>query len=864
VALPGNPWLAIDAATPPRSRAREARRAWEQFVGEGRIDGTRAPVADSWRRSRAAGVDPSGRRLAPLAVDRDEAFANWKAHPLAEAAPLIRSRLARLADESEHLIVISDANGMLLQLEGNARLRSRAADSMNFTEGALWSENGAGTNAIGTAVAADHPVQIFATEHFVEVVQAWTCSAAPVHDPETGELLGVIDLTGPQRRVHPSSLAMAVAAAHAVESHLRRRLREPDRRLRARHEARISGGGDLRALVAPSGRVLADDPRGWLDGARLQVPPGGGGLILPSGEPAFAEPVGHEEAFVVRTLAGPRASHRRADHQSRMLAEIQRLADEQAALRRVATLVAHGVPPGELFDAVAAEVAGLLGAELAAMVRYEPDDGATARVVAAWPAVGEAGWISGGWPLEDAGLALTIARTCRPSRIDDWTHVPGATAAFLRDERGIVSSVGAPIVVEGHVWGALLLHMTTTERFPADTEARVAGFAELVATAIANAEARAEVERLAEEQAALRRVAMLVAEGGSPTTVLDAVAAEMEALLDADGVTLSRYEDGGEVTVVAHRGPIAARVPPGTRVRPEAESVTAIVRRTERPARMENYEGARGRIAELVKSLGVRAAVGAPIVVDGRLWGVVIANWRGEESPPADTEQRMAQFAELLDTAIANADGRDQLNASRARLLTAGDEARRRVVRDLHDGAQQRLVHTIMSLKLAQRALRENDGEAASLVDEALEHAEQGHVELRELAHGILPAVLTRGGLRAGVGSLVARLDLPVGVDVAAERFPAEIEASAYFIVAEALTNVVKHANAERAEVKASVEGGMLRVEVRDDGIGGTDPDGHGLVGMRDRVTALGGRLEIESPPSDGTLVAATLPLPVS
>ena len=291
--------------------------------------------------------------------------------------------------------------------------------------------------------------------------------------------------------------------------------------------------------------------------------------------------------------------------------------------------------------------------------------------------------------------------------------------------------------------------------------------------------------------------------------------------------------------------------------------MTAIVRRTERPARIESYVGTQGEIAQLVNALGVRAAVGAPIVVDGRLWGVVIANWRGEESPPADTEQRMAQFAELLDTAIANADGRDQLTASRARLLTAADEARRRVVRDLHDGAQQRLVNTIVTLKLARRALREKDDQAEPLVDEALEHAEQGHVELRELAHGILPAVLTRGGLRAGVGSLVARLDLPVGVDVGAERVPAEIEASAYFIVAEALTNVVKHAHAERADVKASVEDGVLRVEVRDDGIGGTDPSGHGLVGMRDRVTALGGRLRIESPASGGTLVAATLPLPV-
>jgi signal transduction histidine kinase len=374
----------------------------------------------------------------------------------------------------------------------------------------------------------------------------------------------------------------------------------------------------------------------------------------------------------------------------------------------------------------------------------------------------------------------------------------------------------------------------------------------------------ASLSQLAEEQAALRRVATLVAEGAAPTAVFDAVAAEMEGLLHADGVTLSRYEPGSEVTVVAHRGSDARRVPPGSRVRHEGENVTTMVRRSERPARMESYAGTHGAIAELVHDLGVRATVGAPVVVDGLLWGVVIANWRGEESPPAGTEERMAQFAQLLDTAIANADSRDQLTASRARLLTAADEARRRVVRDLHDGAQQRLVHTIVMLKLAQRALREKDEEAESLVGAALEQAEQGHTELRELAHGILPAVLTRGGLGEGVRSVVGRLDLPVQVDVPAERFPADIEASAYFIVAEALTNVVKHANAGRAEVRASVEDGMLHVEVRDDGIGGADPGGHGLVGIADRATALGGRLKIENPVGGGTLVAATLPLAAS
>jgi GAF domain-containing protein len=538
-------------------------------------------------------------------------------------------------------------------------------------------------------------------------------------------------------------------------------------------------------------------------------------------------------------------------------AKANRLTEEQTALRRVATLVAQAVRPAEIFSAVSEEVGRLFGSTLASVGRFEPDGPSLAVVgVAHAPGV----TVGSRYELDDAMAVTHVYRSGRSARVDDvdWSEVRESTDDPVR-RLGIISSVASPIVVGGRPWGAMCVG--ATERLPLDAEDRLEKFTDLVATAIANADARAEVERLAEEQAALRRVAMLVAEGASPTAVFDAVAGEMDGLLDADGVTVSRYEPDEEVTVVAHHGSNASRVPPGTRMRPEAASVTATVRRTERPARMEHYEGSHGAIAQLVHTLGVHTAVGAPIVVEGRLWGIVIATWKGDESPLADTEERMAQFAQLLDTAIANADSRDQLIASRARLMTEGDAARRRVVRDLHDGAQQRLVHTILTLKLAQRAFQDGDGKAQSLVGEALEHAERSNAELRELAHGILPAVLSRG-LRAGVDAFAARLDLPVRVDVAADRFPADVEASVYFIVAEALTNVVKHAEAERADVRVSVDDDVLCVEIRDDGSGGADPDGHGLVGLADRATALGGRLEVESPAAGGTLVAAAIPLP--
>jgi signal transduction histidine kinase len=539
-------------------------------------------------------------------------------------------------------------------------------------------------------------------------------------------------------------------------------------------------------------------------------------------------------------------------------ARADRLAEEQAALRRVATLVAQAMQPAEIFAAVSDEVGRLFGGR-GGVVRFEPKGPAIVLVGVAKTFEGFP--VGTRWELDDSWASAEVYRTGRPARVG---AIDGSSASRpvseVGERLGVVSMVASPIVVEGRRWGAVTVG-SMDKPLPLGSEERLEKFTELVATAIANAESRASLGQLVEEQAALRRVATLVAEGAPPTTVFDAVAAEMEGLLGADRVSLSRYEPGAEITVLAHRGSGAELVPSGSRLSHEGDNVQEMVRRTERPARMENFEEADGRIAEVQRTMGVRVVVAAPVVVDARVWGVIGASWVGEETPPTDTEERMAKFAGLLETAIANADSRDQLTASRARLVTEGDEARRRVVRDLHDGAQQRLVHSIVTLKLAQQALRQKDGEAESLVAEALEQVEQGNAELRELAQGILPAVLTRGGLPAALDAIVARLDLPVHVDVPAERFPAEIESSAYFIVAEALTNVVKHAHAGRAEVRASVADGLLRVEVRDDGLGGADPEGHGLVGLADRVTALGGRLDIESPADGGTLLAATLPV---
>jgi PAS domain S-box-containing protein len=370
-----------------------------------------------------------------------------------------------------------------------------------------------------------------------------------------------------------------------------------------------------------------------------------------------------------------------------------------------------------------------------------------------------------------------------------------------------------------------------------------------------------DLRRLANEQSALRRVATLVAQGVAPAEVFHAVSTEAGRLLGTENTALMRF-DGDGTGVVMHNLPRPAPIRAGARISLEGDNVSGQVYRTGRTARMDDYRAAGGPIAVVARARHVRSSLGAPIVVEGHLWGVIISSWSDLQSPPPDAELRLRQFTELAASAVANADHRAELVASRARVVAAADAARRKIERDLHDGAQQRLVQTVVTLKLACQALREGDREAESLVADALAHSVEATAELRELAHGILPGVLTRGGLAAAVDVLAARLRIPVTVDVSVDRLPAAIEASAYFVVAEALANVTKHSDATSASVKSWVQDGSLRVEVGDDGVGGADARGRGLLGLADRVAAFGGQFDIVSPPGGGTVLTATFPLP--
>jgi hypothetical protein len=377
-------WLAIDVGTAPMLRAQELRFAWERFVDalgrsaedeEGDPDDVREPIFESWRRSLAAGIDPTGHQLAPIVADEDETQMLWEEHPLARKSALIHECLAAIAEDADHLVVVTDANGVLLSVEGSASLRLRAADHMNFTEGTLWSEPGAGTNAIGTAIAADHAVQVFGPEHFNEVVQRWTCSAAPIHDPDTGHLLGIIDLTGDFSTVQPHSLAVATATAQAVETSLRLDMQEHDLRLRARYGDQVAVAPDSRALVTPNGRPITEVPASWGARGRLMIPPGGGRLTLPSGELAIAESVGPaEEAFLVR------AAERLARRAARPLVRLELLGRERALLDVEGRITKLRPRLGEILALLCAHPEGMSAGALCADLHGDVGSPSSVRV----------------------------------------------------------------------------------------------------------------------------------------------------------------------------------------------------------------------------------------------------------------------------------------------------------------------------------------------------------------------------------------------------------------------------------------------------------------------------------------------------
>jgi PAS domain S-box-containing protein len=374
-----------------------------------------------------------------------------------------------------------------------------------------------------------------------------------------------------------------------------------------------------------------------------------------------------------------------------------------------------------------------------------------------------------------------------------------------------------------------------------------------------------ERRRMLDEQAALRRVATLVAEGTPADELLTAVTQEVAQLFQGEAAQLVRYESERTMTVVGGwRDSGDLSFPIGTVIELAGDSAAVRVLRTGAPSRVEDYAALEGELAHrLAHDAGIRSSVAAPIVVDGALWGAIAVSRARPSDFAAGDELRLARFAELVGQAIANAQANQELRASRARIVEAGDAERKRLERNLHDGAQQRLVSLSLALRLA-RAKLETDPEAVGeiLSGSATELA-LALEELREIARGLHPAVLTDRGLAAALEGLAMRSTVPVELDVVLEaRLPESVEAALFYVAAESLTNVAKYASAGVAHVRVASQGATVAIEVEDDGVGGADPSlGSGIRGLADRVEALDGRLRVQSSP-DGTLVRAEIPIP--
>jgi len=527
------------------------------------------------------------------------------------------------------------------------------------------------------------------------------------------------------------------------------------------------------------------------------------------------------------------------------VAGLRALADEQAAVLRVAEQIARTAEPAEVLATVTAEASRLLGGHATTLVRFDGDRELVVVASHDGPAP-----IGSRITFEPATLPDRVLRGGAVVRVDDYT---AERDAELARSFGLAAAVAAPVRVAGAVWGMLAVTSAAAPLPPA-TEPRLDAFVRLATAAVGGSQARTELQALADEQAALRRVAELVARGAASEEVFVALSREASALLGDLPVALMVYDDSGAHVVATCNSP----APVGLHVPFSAGTAIDELFRTGRPAHVATYEAT--TLADVTRELGIASTTAVPIAVEGRIRAALVASTAGPPLP-VDTEARLAQFADLAAVAIANAEMHAKLIASRARVVATADETRRRLQRDVHDGAQQRLVHALIALKMARNAV-EAGSAAAVLLEEALTQVERASSELRDIVRGILPTSLTHGGLRVGLESLVGDLALPVDVHITTPRLPAALETTAYFIVAEALTNVVKHSQAREVVLTVDLDGDTLVVEVRDDGVGGANSArGTGLTGLVDRVDAARGALTISSPPGGGTAVHAELPV---
>jgi signal transduction histidine kinase len=681
---------------------------------------------------------------------------------------------------------------------------------------------------VGRLLAVDFAILVrYDTQDTLEVVGTWTRTGAPAPTPVGGRLpLGgknvttLVHQTGRPARIDYSDVSGVIGQVASRDWGLRSSVGVPV-------------GADNRLwgcmVVAFSGHELRPLPAGTE--ARLA---------------SFTE-------LVAAAIANTESR-----------ADLARLAEEQAALRRVATLVARGTAPEKVFAAVAEEVGQLLPVDSAALCRYEPDGALT--FVAQWGSAAARFPVGSRWVLGGHNLGSLVFQTGRPARIDGYAESSsGSVGAGIR-EAALRSAIGTPIIVEGRLWGLIPVGSQREQPLPPDTEARLASFTELVATAIANAESHEALTRLAKEQAALRRVATLVARGAAADELFAAVTGEVGRLLGAHLAGMGRYDSEDTVTVLtawAAEGEEHPLVPGPWPL--DGGDLASIVFRTGQSVRIDDYRSVPGPIAAFVREeLRVGASVASPIVVEGRLWGVLYLHAKQTRRPfPRDAESRLTGFTELVATAVANAESRAALAASRARIVASADEARRRIERDLHDGTQQQLVSLMLDLRTVQAAVPPQLAELESALSRIAEQVTGVFDQVREISHGIHPAILAERGLQAALKALARRSAVPVELGLRVERrLPGHVEVAAYYVVSEALANAAKHACASVVQVELGADDAMVRLTVRDDGVGGADlAQGSGLVGLSDRIEAVGGTLEVTSPTGGGTTLLIEIPV---
>jgi predicted ATPase/signal transduction histidine kinase len=559
----------------------------------------------------------------------------------------------------------------------------------------------------------------------------------------------------------------------------------------------------------------------------------------------------HADAARAVDLSAPRSSVTSGTIDLLGILSASQALSSETSIERLNVRVNHVL--GEMTGATSARLLVWSDAGEKWMVPAPDRDGASLRTVANETAVP----LSIVRYVRRTGEALVVADASRDARFARDPY-------FARVE--LCSVLALPIANRGAQPAVLLLENRlirgafTAERL--DVVELIAG---QLAVSLENARVYSEFRRVADEQAALRRVATIVARGEAPGSLFAAVAEEVGQLVPEASTTLvARYHQDRSIELVGAWSKRGSHGLVGERVKLGGRNVSSLVFDRNEPLRVDSIPDETAPATQLARDWA-RSAAGAPIHVDGQLWGVIIIGAPAPNELPTGIEFRLANFTELVATAIANAESRAELTSSRARIVAAADEARRRIERDVHDGAQQRLVSLGLQLRAAQASVPPELGDLRARLDRAVADLGDAVEELREIARGIHPTILVRRGLRLAVKALARRV--PIGVDLEIGdigRLGEAVEITAYYVFAEALTNVVKHAHASAvvATAELNASGTVLRIEVRDDGAGGADfTAGTGLVGLRDRVEALGGRVSLDSRPGAGTALRVELPV---